>query len=98
MRTLPSSGVACIIAAGLLASAAFAGKPAEQASEQKKQVAEETVFITGSLIPQRIKPKAIGTATVSPVRIIDRHEIDATGRRTTRGALIADPSVHAVGR
>jgi hypothetical protein len=98
MRTLPSSGVASIIMAGLLAGAAFAGKPAEQASEQKKQVDEETVFVTGSLIPQRIKLKPIGTTTVSPVRIIDRREIDTTGRRTTRGVLIADPSVRAVGR
>ena len=98
MRTLPSSSVAAIITVGLLASAAFAGQPAEQASEQKKQVSEETVFITGSLIPQRIKLKPVGTPTVSPVRIIDRREIDSTGRRTTRGVLIADPSVRAVGR
>jgi len=98
MRTLLSSGVASIIAAGLLASAVFAGKPAEQASEQKKQSSDETVFVTGSLIPQRIKRKPVGTTTVSPVRIIDRREIDATGRRTTRGVLIADPSVRAVGR
>jgi hypothetical protein len=98
MRTLLSSGVASILTAGLLASAAFAGKPAGQASEQKKQVGEETIFVTGSLIPQRIKLKPIGTTTVSPVRIIDRREINATGRRTTRGVLIADPSVRAVGR
>jgi hypothetical protein len=95
MRTLSSAGVASVIAATLLAGAAFAGKPA---SEQKRQVSEGTIFVTGSLIPQRIKPKAIGTTTASPVRIIDRREIDATGRRTTRGVLIADPSVRAVGR
>jgi hypothetical protein len=87
-----------MITAGLLASAAFAGKPAEQASEQKKQVGEETIFVTGSLIPQRIKLKPVGTTTVSPVRIIDRREIDATGRRTARGVLIADPSVRGMGR
>jgi len=98
MRTLLSSRVASIVAVGLLASTAFAGKPSEQASEQKKQGNERTVFVTGSLIPQRIKLKPIGTPTVSPVRIIDRHEIDATGRRTTRGVLIADPSVSAAGR
>ena len=54
-------------------------------------------LVTGSLIPQRIKLKPIGTTTVSSVRIIDRHEIDATGRRTTRGVLIADPSVRVIG-
>jgi hypothetical protein len=35
--------------------------------------------------------------TVSPIRIIDRREIDGTGRLTTRGVLVADPSVRAVG-
>jgi hypothetical protein len=96
MRTLPSSGIASILMAGLLAGAAFAGNP-DQAAEQKKQVSEETVFVTGSLIPQRIKRKSVGTATMSPIRIIDRWEIDATGRQTTRGALVADPSVRTTG-
>jgi hypothetical protein len=81
----------------LLAGTALAGKPIDQGSDDKKRANERTVFVTGSLIPQRIKLKPIGTNTVSPLRIIDRHEIDATGRRTTRGALIADPSVSVVG-
>jgi hypothetical protein len=80
-----------LIATGLLASAALAGKPVDQ------QPNERTVFVTGSLIPQRIKLKAVGTSTVSPIRIIDRREIDATGRQTTRGALVADPSVRTMG-
>jgi hypothetical protein len=87
-----------LIAAGVLAGTALAGKPANQTPENKKQDSGEAVFVTGSLIPQRVKVKAIGTTTVSPVRIIDRREIDSTGRRTTRGVLIADPSVRAVGR
>lgn len=80
-----------LIAAGLFASAAFAGKPVDQ------QPSERTVFVTGSLIPQRIKLKSVGTATVSPIRIIDRREIDSTGRQTTRGVLIVDPSVRVTG-
>lgn len=80
-----------IIATGLLASAALAGKPIE------RQPSERTVFVTGSLIPQRIKLKSVGTTTVSPIRIIDRWEIDATGRQTTPGALVADPSVRTTG-
>lgn len=83
----------CIAVAGIFASAAFAGKPAAQ-----KESNERTVFVTGSLIPQRVKLKRIGTLTVSPVRIIDRQEIDATGRQTIRGALNADPSVRIIGR
>jgi lipid-binding SYLF domain-containing protein len=97
MRTLFSPCVASIIATGLFAGAALAGKPVDQASEHNKEVNERTVFVTGSLIPQRIKLKPIGTTMVSPVRIIDRREIDATGRRTTRGVLIADPSVRVIG-
>ena|SRR5438105_1310194 len=97
LMTLFSRCVASIIATGLFAGAALAGKPLDQASEQNKEVNERTVFVTGSLIPQRIKRKPIGTTTVSPVRIIDRREIDATGRRTTRGVLIADPSVRVIG-
>ena len=80
-----------IVATGLLASAALAGKPIDP------QPNDRTVFVTGSLIPQRIKLKSVGTATVSPIRIIDRQEIDATGRPTTRGAFIVDPSVRITG-
>jgi hypothetical protein len=90
--------VAGLIATGLFAGAVLAGKPVDQVSEHNKEVDERTVFVTGSLIPQRIKLKAIGSTTISPVRIIDRREIDATGRRTTRGVLITDPSVRSVGR
>jgi hypothetical protein len=75
----------------LIVSSAPGSKPVDQ------QADERTVFVTGSLIPQRIKLKRIGTTTVSPIRIIDRREIDATGRQTTRGALIADPSVRVTG-
>jgi hypothetical protein len=58
---------------------------------------ERTIFVTGSLIPQRVKLEPIGTTTVSPVRIIDRREIDQTGRRTTPGVLINEPSLRVIG-
>jgi hypothetical protein len=87
MRTLLAIGVV-----SLIVSSALGNKPVDP------QASERTVFVTGSLIPQRVKLKAIGTTTVSPVRIIDRREIDSTGRRTTRGVLIADPSISAVSR
>ena len=97
MKTPFAPCVASLIAVGVLAGNALADKPVNQAAEHKKKGNEETVFVTGSLIPQRVKRKRIGTTTVSPVRIIDRREIDGTGRRTTRGVLIADPSVRVVG-
>ena len=96
MRTLLASYVASLLATGILVSSALGGKPAEQPSKDKKAADERTVFVTGSLIPQRIKLKRIGTTTISPIRIIDRQEIDATGRQTTRGMLVADPSVRII--
>ena len=98
MRTLLASFVASLFVTAILVSSALGGKPTEQPSQDKKASDERTVFVTGSLIPQRIKLKRIGTTTISPIRIIDRQEIDATGRHTTRGVLVADPSVNGAGR
>ena len=98
MRTLLATSGAGLLTTAILVGSALGGKPVDQGGQEKIQTTERTVFVTGSLIPQRIKLKAIGTTTVSPIRIIDRHEINATGRQTTRGALITDPSVNAVGR
>jgi hypothetical protein len=96
MSTLFHRGVVSLIATGLLAGIAFADNPGNQTTRRKKQDSGEAVFVTGSLIPQRIKLKRIGTTTVSPVRIIDRREIDQTGRQTTGGVLIVDPSVRVI--
>ena len=72
----------------------FAG---EQKPEPASRDQEKLVFVTGSLIPQRVKLRAVGTATLSPLRVIDRGEIDRTGRVTTPGAFVNDPSVQMVG-
>ena len=74
-----------------------ADTPARQTSKQKEKVSEQLVFVTGSLIPQRIQVRGVGTTTVSPIRVIDRREIDQTGRQTTPGAFINDPSVRVIG-
>ena len=81
-----------LLAAGLLVSPAVGGKPVDPPADK------QAVFVTGSLIPQRIKLKRIGTATISPIRVIDRCEIDQRGRRTTAGILIADPAVRGMDR
>jgi hypothetical protein len=57
---------------------------------------EKLVFVTGSRIPQRVQVKAIGTNTVSPMRVFTREEIDRTGRFTTQGILAQDPSVNII--
>jgi hypothetical protein len=98
MKVLISSSVAVLVAVSLFAGTALADPATKQTSERKQKVEERAIFITGSLIPQRVKLQPIGTTTVSPVRIIDRREIDQTGRRTTPGAFINEPSVRVIGR
>ena len=85
------------MAASMFAGTVLADPTVNQTSKRKQNVEEQTVFVTGSLIPQRVKLQPIGTKTVSPVRIIDRHEIDWTGRQTTAGAFVVDPSVRIIG-
>ena len=94
---LISSSAAILVAASMFAGTVLADPTGNQASERKQKVEERAIFITGSLIPQRVKLQPIGTTTVSPIRFIDRHEIDWTGRQTTPGALINDPSVRIIG-
>ena len=86
------------MAASMFGATVLADPTVNETSKRKQNVEEQTVFVTGSLIPQRIKLRPIGTTTVSPLRIIDRHEIDWTGRQTTAGALVNDPSVRIIGR
>jgi len=93
VKSVTAAGVAVLMAT----SASLADTPVKGSRERKEKVAEETVFVTGSLIPQRIKVRRVGTTTVSPVRVIDRAEIDATGRPTTAGAFVNDPSVRVLG-
>ena len=85
------------MAASMFAGTVLADPKVKQTSKYNQKVDEQAVFITGSLIPQRIKVQPIGTTTVSPVRIIDRHQIDWTGRQTTPGAFVNDPSVRVIG-
>jgi len=80
----------------MIAGSVYADRPNGEDS-QEVQTKEELVFVTGSRIPQRIKVSSVGTATYSPLRVIDREEIDRTGRLTTAGVLINEPSVRVIG-
>ncbi len=92
-----AKSAAILIATSMAAGTVFADPNVKEAPKRKQQkVEEQTVFVTGSLIPQRVKLQPIGTKTVSPIRIIDRHEIDWTGRQTTPGAFVNDPSVRVI--
>jgi len=97
VKTLISASVTTLIAASMLAGTVLGGPPVKQTSKPKQKVEERLIFVTGSLIPQRVQLRPIGTTTVSPVRIIDRREIDGTGRQTTPGALINEPSLRVIG-
>jgi hypothetical protein len=82
----------------MFAGTVLADPTGNQPPKHKQKVEERTVFVTGSLIPQRVKVRRIGTTTLSPVRIIDRREIEQTGRQTTPGILIDEPSLRVIGR
>jgi hypothetical protein len=79
----------------LFSGISFAERPASQAFS-KAETKEELVFVTGSRIPQRIKISRVGTATYSPLRVMDREEIDRSGRLTTAGVLINEPSLRII--
>lgn len=72
------------------------GATATFAQPPNKQFGDEYVFVTGSRIPQKVKVKSIGTATVSPLSVIKRREIDRSGRFTTEGVIALDPSVRVI--
>jgi hypothetical protein len=97
VKTLISPRIIILIAASMLAGTLLAGSQVSEITVRHKQPKEVTVFVTGSLIPQRVRLQPVGTATVSPVRIIDRREIDGTGRQTTAGAFVNEPSLRIVG-
>ena len=83
--------VGCLLAGTLLADSAV------DRTVKPRQQEEVTVFVTGSLIPKRVKLQRTGTRTTSPIRVIDRNEIDQTAHPTTAGAMINDPSVRVIG-
>jgi hypothetical protein len=97
VKTLIAYSATIFIMASMFAGTVLAEPSGNQASKREQKVEERTVFVTGSLIPQRVKLQPIGTKTVSPIRIIDRHDIDRTGRQTTPGAFVNDPSVRIIG-
>lgn len=87
------AGAIVLFAGGTLLADPARQKPAPASAQSE----EKLVFVTGSLIPQRVKIKQTGSSTTSPLRVIDRREIDGTGRFTTRGAFANEPSVRIVG-
>lgn len=88
--------VTIMVAVAMATSPLMADPPAKQARQQKLE--EARVFVTGSLIPKRVKVQRIGTKTASPLRVIGRTEIDRNGRQSTSGLLLDDPSISVIKR
>jgi len=65
--------VACLAAIGLAAGCAHAPAAASPAERQEK------VVVTGSRLPQRVDPRSGLPATVSPVAIYTRDDLDRVG-------------------
>ncbi len=99
VKTILSPSAIILVAVTMFGGTLLAGSPVpvSEVSVRRQQPEEVTVFVTGSLIPQRLRLQPVATTTVSPVRIIDRREIDGTGRHTTAGALVNEPSLRIIG-
>ena len=86
-------GMAAVLLCGALTGVASAQSPIEP----KGQLGGKYVFVTGSNIPQRVKVKSVGTATVSPVRVIKNESIKQSGRFSTERVLASeDPSLRVI--
>lgn len=79
----------CAIA--FFTTSALANQPVKEQPVHKDTKQQPAVFITGSLIPKRVPLRRIGTLIISPVRVIDRAEMDQSGRQTTIGILASVP-------
>jgi hypothetical protein len=97
VKTVLSPSALILLAMTMFGGTLLAGSPVSEITVRREQPKEVTVFVTGSLIPQRVRLQPVGTTTASPVRIIDRREIDGTGRLTTAGAFVNEPSLRIVG-
>ena len=84
---------AAALVIGVLLPNASARTPRDNSDEDRYAY----VMVTGSNIPQRVRIKAIGTDTVSPMRVFDRHEIDQTGAFDVGDVLRHDPSIQVRG-
>ena len=97
MKTLISPSAIVLVLVTMFGGTLLAGSQVREITVRREQPKEVTVFVTGSLIPQRVRLQPLATTTVAPVRIIDRREIDSTGRFTTVGAFVNEPSLRIIG-
>ena len=76
---------------------AAADARAGEIPSRPKPATPKYIFVTGSLIPQRVTHDRVATVHGSAVTIINRRRIDASGRFTTAGILSTEPALHVRG-
>ena len=86
---------ALLLILSVAATSAFANP---QRSERVLPAGERYayVWVTGSRIPQKLRISPIGTPTFNALSVWDRRQINQTGRGTTEGVLVQDPSVRVI--
>jgi len=94
MKTLKFFGVvsALSLAAAVSASAQPNEKNAQKSNDDGYE--ERLVYVTGSMIPKKVRVKKNTPNTAENVRIYSQHDLERTGSATTGGALQkVDPSI-----
>ncbi|MEP6937864.1 MAG: hypothetical protein ABI871_07325 [Chthoniobacterales bacterium] len=93
-----TQGGLALLAATALTGSVLADTLTHPGNNSRRARRSRYVMVTGSLIPQRVEIKSIGTATTDNLRVIGRREIDQSGRFTSAGVIALDPSVTINGR
>ncbi len=90
-----TKSAASLLILSVVATTAFANP---QRSETVPPVGERYayVWVTGSRIPQKVRISPIGTLTFNALSVWDRRQINQTGRGSTEGVLVQDPSVRVI--
>src|SRR6266403_3580198 len=90
-----TKSAASLLILSVVATTAFANP---QRPETVPPVGERYayVWVTGSRIPQKVRISPIGTLTFNALSVWDRRQINQTGRGSTEGVLVQDPSVRVI--
>jgi hypothetical protein len=82
----------CFCAAVAFAGEGSTSKPSATTLTKTKPKKEPTRMVTGSMIPQKVDRLGNHPTTHFPAVIIDRREIDRSGRTTVAAVLSRHPS------
>jgi len=86
------SVAAACLTAGLAYADDVKSCPTTSKSGDKKDGKEAKVMVTGSNIPKNANRMGTIPTTASPVVVIDRNEIERSGRVTAAGVLCRQPA------